>query len=78
MLGDGTWGRKQPFVMDTTKWIVLVGGKLIAAVDSLDEVTNETRATLLAKYTGTIFFEPVILHLKSLISNADTVKACRF
>lgn len=78
MLVDGTWGRKEPFTEDSRKWIVLVGGKPILAVDCPDEVTKETRATLLASYTGTIFFEPVMLHLKSLISNADTFKACRF
>lgn len=79
ILRDGTWGRKEPFVEDSAKWILLVGGMPIAVVDSPDEVTTETRATLLAKYTGTIFIEPVmLLHLKSLMSHADTVKACRF
>lgn len=53
---------------DARKWILLVGGKPIAAIDSLDEPTKETKATLLAKYTETIFFEPVMLvwHLRVL------------
>lgn len=52
-------------------------GKPIAAVDGPDEVTKDTGATLLARYTGTVFFEPVMLHLMSLMSNVDTVEASR-
>lgn len=48
MLKDGAWGRKEPFGEDTVKLVLLVGGQPIAAVDSQDEVIEETRATPLA------------------------------
>lgn len=66
ILKNGTWGRTEPPQQDTDKWIVLVGGKPIAAVDSPSDVSPETRAALLAGSSGTIFFEPVIPYPKFL------------
>lgn len=57
---------------------MLFGGKPIAAVDGPNGVTEDTEATRLVEYAGTILFESAMLHLKSLISNIDTVEASRF
>ncbi|KAL0631265.1 hypothetical protein Q9L58_009864 [Maublancomyces gigas] len=58
ILRNGTWGRTEPPQQDADKWILLVGGKPIAAVDSPSDVSPEKRVALLASSSGTIFFEP--------------------
>lgn len=60
ILRNGTWGRTEPPQKDAEKWILLVGGKPIAAVNSPRDVSPETRAALLAGSSGTIYFEPVL------------------
>lgn len=52
ILINGTWGRREPPQQDAEKWILLVGGKPIAAVDSSSDVSPEKRVALLASSSG--------------------------